>query len=866
MSRGEGNWIIRIACALVLAASSGVYALGLGEARVDSYLNQPLEVRMRLLEATEDNLDSLTVSIASPADYERLGLSAAALALDLDVAIDRSQTPPVIRVRSSRPVTDPVVQLLVDARWSSARLLREYTLFLDPPTVAVAPPPARRPVPEPEPDEPAPGADTQAAAAPRAAPPDRPEPRPVPERASERPSAIQATAGGRYGPVVSGDTLWSIASAARSAGEVSMNQMMIAILELNPQAFANGNINRLLRGAELELPTADEARRISEAEAAAAVAAQNRAFRRLRTGELPVVADAARSEAPSERGAERATGAARPEDSPEPGAETPEHRLALVPPTDEEGGAGDQSDVEQLRRQLARAEEELYAARQEAEEFRARLGDLEAAVRNNPGALGIRDAELAGLEETLREARLAVEPGADPELRAEASRRIGEVLERLAAAPEDGAAAIAEPTDDAEPAMAATADAQTPRTEPGTTEPVPSPEPAPERTVTQVDSGGNLFDRVLGRPMLLLGLGLLVLIAILGGLRVALRRRRSELERRARPLRRASEVRPEPKADNPEARARAAVESNPNDLAAHLALLQTLASAGREDHFGEALEEMFERVGSGEEPEWRAALDLAGQVVPGHGLVKGSSDWVADSEDLSEEDLEPKSELEDEARVDDLMSRLDADLDSSDDEEWLGGGQGRPGPDETGDEWLREKDVEDDAGAPGFGAGDDDSDQLLDFESPGDEAAGQVGGERSDEQASEPMPRAAGEDEGEPAEAGPDEPEQRDPEQGESGDLVLDWTSGEDESAEEPASAGASEEPPGAEESGDADDIFAPGDDDVEVKLDLARAYLSWNSNDSARTLLEEVVREGNDDQRAQARKLLDELGGDADA
>lgn len=830
MSRGEGNWIIRIACALVLAASSGVHALGLGEARVDSYLNQPLDVRMRLLEATEDNLDSLTVSIASPADYERLGLASNVLALDIDVAIDRSQTPAVIRVRSSRPATDPVVQLLVDARWSSGRLLREYTLFLDPPTVAVAPPPrtpARRPAPEaePRPEQPSPRADARAAPPPREAPParperrperrpePRPEPRPGPERAPERARMVQATAGGRYGPVVSGDTLWSIASAARPAGDVSMNQMMIAIVELNPRAFANGNINRLLRGAELELPTADEARRIGEAEAAAAVAAQNRAFRRLRAGELPVVADAARAEAPSEPSPERATGAARPEDSPEPGAEAPEHRLALVPPTDEEGGAGDQAEAERLRRQLARAEEELYAARQEAEEFRSRLGEIEAAVRENPGALGIRDAELAGLEATLREARVAVEPGADPELRAEASRRIGEVLERLAAAPESDRAAIDESTDDAEAAPAAAADAETPQTDVGTAgpetesgaEPMPAPAPAPtpEGTVTRVDSGGSLFDRLLGRPMLLLGLGLLVLIAILGGLRVALRRRRSEYDRRTQPLRRASEIRSEPRVDNPEARARAEVESNPNDLGAHLALLQTLASAGREDQFGDALEEMFDRVDSGEETEWREALDLAARVVPGHGLVKGSSDWVADSEDLSEDDLEPKSELEDEARVDDLMSRLDADLDSSDDEDWPGG----------------------------------------------------------DEPVGETAPRPPGEDAGEPAEA---EPDQAEPD--EAGDLVLDWPSGEGESVEEPASAGAEEEPSGGEESGDDDDIFSPGDDDVEVKLDLARAYLSWNSNDSARTLLEEVVREGNDDQRAEARKLLDELGGDADA
>ncbi|NCO20157.1 MAG: tetratricopeptide repeat protein, partial [Gammaproteobacteria bacterium] len=56
-------------------------------------------------------------------------------------------------------------------------------------------------------------------------------------------------------------------------------------------------------------------------------------------------------------------------------------------------------------------------------------------------------------------------------------------------------------------------------------------------------------------------------------------------------------------------------------------------------------------------------------------------------------------------------------------------------------------------------------------------------------------------------------------------------------------------------------DVFSQGDDDVEVKLDLARAYVSWNSTDSARTLLEEILREGNDAQRDEARRLLDGLG-----
>ncbi len=80
----------------------------------------------------------------------------------------------------------------------------------------------------------------------------------------------------------------------------------------------------------------------------------------------------------------------------------------------------------------------------------------------------------------------------------------------------------------------------------------------------------------------------------------------------------------------------------------------------------------------------------------------------------------------------------------------------------------------------------------------------------------------------------------------------MDWTESSDDELTSSAAANG--------DAGTGVDIFAPSDDDVDVKLDLARAYLSWNSTDSAKTLLEEVVREGNDEQKEQAQKLLDDL------
>ena len=423
MNRAKGQWSRPLALAIAMALPGSALAVGLGEARVDSYLNQPLDVRMRLLDATADALDTLTVTPASPAEFERLGLMSGALALDLEISVDRTQEPPVIRVRSTRPVSDPVVQLLIDARWAGGRMLREYTLFLDPPTLPIAPP-------IPAPSAPQAGTQTQP---PVAAPMTRQRPEVLrPSAPATPPSAPQARAisGREYGPVGDGETLWSIARAALPADDVTMNQMIIAIVELNPGAFRDRNINLLLRGARLQMPTAEQVRALDAAAAAAAVAENNRAFRAGARASAPVLSDAARmpeADAPIAADSARADGAA--------GAEV-DHRLELVPPNEDGDGAAGagadpEAEVASLRQQLARTEEELFAARQEAQEFQNRLNELDALVRDRQDGVGLRDAELAGLEQTLREARMATEEGADPALRADVSERLDQYLADL---------------------------------------------------------------------------------------------------------------------------------------------------------------------------------------------------------------------------------------------------------------------------------------------------------------------------------------------------------------------------------------------------------------------------------------------------
>ena len=131
--------LMRISLALVFLLSSNAWALGLGEIRIDSALNAPLRARIELLSATPEELDSLTVSLASQETFERYGLDRPYYLQNLDFEVVESATGAYVSITSTSPISEPFLTFLVEANWSRGRLLREYTVLLDPPTFA--PPP-----------------------------------------------------------------------------------------------------------------------------------------------------------------------------------------------------------------------------------------------------------------------------------------------------------------------------------------------------------------------------------------------------------------------------------------------------------------------------------------------------------------------------------------------------------------------------------------------------------------------------------------------------------------------------------------------------------------------------------------------------
>src|SRR6187402_3810992 len=134
--------------ALLLVLPGISHALGLGDVHLNSPLNAPLDAEIELVNATPEDLATLEAKLATKETFERYGLDWPPFMSTITVTRDRSASGgQVLRIRSTETVTEPFLTLLIEATWARGRLVREYTVLLDPPvfapnSVAAAPVPA----------------------------------------------------------------------------------------------------------------------------------------------------------------------------------------------------------------------------------------------------------------------------------------------------------------------------------------------------------------------------------------------------------------------------------------------------------------------------------------------------------------------------------------------------------------------------------------------------------------------------------------------------------------------------------------------------------------------------------------------------
>jgi len=280
------------AAALVAALAvpaSQAWAVALGRVTVQSQLGEPLRAEIDLPQLSAQDAATLQASVAAPERFQALNLSFNPALADLRfqlVTLPDGRS--VLRLSSTAAINEPFLDLLVQANWANGQLLRGYTLLFDPPNLRPAPAPqppvAAVPLPAPPPAAPA--------AAPTAPPapwvtqvrPAVPLPPAVPAAAAPARPRAQAPAADPTPASITvrrGDTAGRIAQAHLPAG-VSLDQMLVALLQANPQAFIGDNVNRLRAGAVLDLPSTEAASATPASEARRIVQAHSRDFNEFR--------------------------------------------------------------------------------------------------------------------------------------------------------------------------------------------------------------------------------------------------------------------------------------------------------------------------------------------------------------------------------------------------------------------------------------------------------------------------------------------------------------------------------------------------------------------------------------------------------
>jgi pilus assembly protein FimV len=389
---------------LLCSMATQLYALELGAVTVESALNQPLRMRVELLQLGDTQLQDISVSMASSADFERLNIDRDSVLSNIRFSVESTSQGSVVILTSSQIVREPYLSLILDTRWPNGRLLSEHTILLDLPVFDGQQSTAEirqstSPILQPPTGVQATDAqlfvESSAVSAPSSA---SSAVSLEPEVMSAGPEVIEAEEEPTEPALVEpetretdgSDTLSYIALQVRPNTVVSMQQTMLALQGLNPEAFADGNINGLRSGQVLRIPTLEEIQSIDPRDAVDEVARQNQEFAEV--GVQPLAA---------------------PPDATPDQDDQPQGQLSVVSSDDEidaNNGAAELADatnetldqrIAELETQLAQSSEEADRARIAREELDSRMGDLEAQITAAQEIIRLQDIQLAQLQESL---------------------------------------------------------------------------------------------------------------------------------------------------------------------------------------------------------------------------------------------------------------------------------------------------------------------------------------------------------------------------------------------------------------------------------------------------------------------------------
>jgi pilus assembly protein FimV len=649
-----------------------------------------------------------------------------------------------------------------------------------------------------------------------------------------------------YGLIKYKDTLFDIANKMRP-DDVTTNQMMLALARNNPKAFYNGNINQMKAGFVLRIDDRETLTSISEADAKAEVNRHHVEWIARKSGKIIRQT----SEAP-------ASGKVSRGDKPVGKVSAEEQaRLKLVAPVSEGAGSGvGDEEMGRMRQYLLLAAEALDANKQETDELKTRMVEMEEQLESMQRLIMLKDDEMMAIQKQFGKEAAAEQGEATPEALLETAPDaapeavMGEGTEAM---PAEGEAAAEKPAEMA---------------------PAPKPKPMPMKDSFSEPSLVDELMGMLGNPMIMYGgIGLLVLIL---GFVVYKKRQASgdgfeesilnvgataesmeesnessmvsdfamsEMSGMSGISADAADVDPVSEADvylaygrhqQAEEILNEALASDPNRHDVKLKLLEVFFAAKNSDSFEKGAQELHDALGDESDPLWAKALTMGQQLCPNNALFGGAGD-ESSQEELSSPAEDSSVDDVAEASEDDLLD-FDFDIDSDGDDDGIndvfaeleaataGSDVADESQSDDAEEAVLDLDTpieSDDAASAEEKA--DDGDNSLDFDA--SDLDFSLDTEDADEKPTETS----------------------------EADTGLDFDLGEAASADAAAETG--------DGLGDlSDDVFGEVDE-VGTKLDLAKAYVDMGDSDGARSILDEVLEEGDDAQKAQAKELLGSLG-----
>lgn len=849
----------------LLLIPSMASALGLGSVETRSALNEPLDARIPLT-ASSGELENLRVSLAPAEAFQRARLDRPFLLsrLNFEVVTDDGAQP-YVKVTTENSLREPFLAFLVDVRWSGGRLLREYTLLLDPPVYA--------------PRQQAPGRAAQATS-PRAADLRSSGATTAPGRVSQPDSVAESRSEpasdespGEYGAVQRNETAWDIAMAVRPGNDVSVHQMMMALVRANPDAFIDGNVNSLRSGAILRIPPRSEIQSLSVADARREFSRQ---FETWRAGRTPAPVEPTPSPAEATDG-ESSVAAAQ---------EVPEGRLHVVAASQESGTDATASltddELDVTAQNMRRLQQEITSLRESEAEMRAENEELR---------------------------RMAAE-----------MRQRMQALERSLNIPVDPA--VAQPSTNADPDMVEEAPGGSNDTAEtaSSDEAEPAASDQPEQTATPRESAPPpVVESVVAEPQapwenpMLQMLGAAVLLVLLALLMLVMRRRRQAraedeamLSASASGLSAAGDDWVEENSATGTAMAGAAGGLDDDDLFVdpveqakthmengnfddaadainrglavdpdnpdlYLKLLEIHARNQDRSAFEADAQRLFGLVHGQSDPVWQRASELGREIAPENPLFSSGDEFDGSPLDeslsddnaldaalnLSGEDVGTEPARPQEAEPPETaagpeaedLSDLDFSLDDPvEDEQPLAATEPEPAPRQA-----RPEQAEPEAAL-------DDLSMDFDLGSFSDSGEGV-------QDSSEDEPAAPAEVDDDHFGLEFDAPEST-PDSGAVADVSKPIADSNDEvssfdfegfdSDDAETEGDVATAPVGADEGGDEDELF-DNSDESGTKLDLARAYLDMGDAEGARSLLEEVIEEGSDEQKQEAQAMMDQ-------